>query len=226
MTGKIEKKMEQEVVKVTCPGCDKVYRVPKDSLPAGKKVTITCPKCKSKMEVADTEIHEPGISSVGQGPFKEKRTREYFDAEAKVALVACRDPLSLIQIEKELKAMGFENRDVATGEELNDRFKFFAYPLVILSQRGPDMDAELKRMLDVLSKLPKETRRKTFVVYIHLGGNRFDTLQAFSMGVDLTLSPLDLTNLSSILESEMAEKQGLLRPYFEVLKQIEGSIQV
>ncbi len=221
MTGKIDSQKDQGTIKVTCPGCDKVYKIPRESIPAGKKVTVTCPKCKTKMEVRDDHIPPP-TTTVSEDAKKEQRTVEYFDSDAKVALVACRDPLSLIQIEKELKAMGYENRDVATGEELKERFNLFTYPLVILSQRGPDMDSELRNMLEALSKFPPEVRRKTFVVYIHLGGNRFDSLQAFSMGCDLTLSPLDLTNLSSILKSEMAEKEELLKPFYEMAKKAEG----
>ena len=218
--------MEQGVVKITCPGCEKVYRIPRDSLPEGKRVTVTCPSCKTRIKVVGAKQVDPVSSSISKDTSGGERAPEYFDAGSKVALVACRDPLALVQIEKELKVMGYEHRDMATAEELNDRFKFFTYPLVILSQKGPDMDVELRRMLEVLSKLSTGVRRETFVVYIHLGGNRFDTLQAFSMGVDLTLSPLDLSNLSSILDGEIAAKKEMLQPFFHVLNKVEGGITI
>ncbi|HFC46638.1 MAG TPA: hypothetical protein ENJ63_02015, partial [Dissulfuribacter thermophilus] len=100
MTGKIDSQKDLGPIKVTCPGCDKVYKIPRESVPAGKKVTVTCPKCKAKMEVRDDHIPPP-TTTVSKDSNKEQRTVEYFDSDAKVALVACRDPLSLIQIEKE-----------------------------------------------------------------------------------------------------------------------------
>ncbi len=175
------------------------------------------------MEVRDNQVSPVKRESSTEKDIKKgHRPPEFVDSDTKIALVACKDPLSFIQIEKELKNLGYKNSKVATGKELKERFTFFTYPLVVLFQSGPDMDPELRDMLEVLSKFLPEVRRRTFVVYIHLGGNRFDSLQAFSMGCDLTLSPLDLTNLSSILTVEMAEKDKLLKPFFEISKKVEG----
>jgi len=49
------------------------------------------------------------------------------------------------------------------------------------------------------------------VIYIHLAGNRFNLLEAFSKGVDVTLSPMDLSNLQKILPAVLEEKNTRYR---------------
>ena len=41
-----------------CPGCGKVYRIPKERLPTGKKVSFSCPNCKGRI-VLDLRPQRP-----------------------------------------------------------------------------------------------------------------------------------------------------------------------
>jgi len=214
LTGKIEK---DESIRISCPACKKVYRLPKDSIPPGKKVYVTCPNCKTKILVRGDEpgggpgqLHTLEVSREGI---------EYFDRGSRVALVACEDSASFLQIEKALDELDYEYRAITTTEELENRFRYFVYPLVILFQHGTQTDPEMRRMLEVINRIPQEARRRAFVAYIHPNGNRFDSLQAFSMGCDLTLSPLDLPDLSSILKRAMTKKYALYRVLDEVARE-------
>ncbi|HBF43870.1 MAG TPA: hypothetical protein DDW42_09660 [Desulfobacteraceae bacterium] len=38
-------------MKIECPGCHKVYNIPDERLPKGKKLALTCPNCKSRIKL-------------------------------------------------------------------------------------------------------------------------------------------------------------------------------
>lgn len=38
-------------MKISCPGCNKVYNIPDEKIPAGKKIELPCPACKTKIPI-------------------------------------------------------------------------------------------------------------------------------------------------------------------------------
>ena len=73
-------------MKVKCPNCDKVYNVPDERLPSGKKIALRCPACKGAIKVdlrtkssqserpsSETKQKEKENTSVPSMPAEKKR---------------------------------------------------------------------------------------------------------------------------------------------------------
>lgn len=54
-------------MKIRCPGCNKVYNIPDEKIPAGKKIELPCPACKTKIPI---KAKNSGVSEISS-PEKE-----------------------------------------------------------------------------------------------------------------------------------------------------------
>ncbi len=205
-------------MEITCSGCGKRYKIPRDKLPRTGVAYITCPNCRDKIR-----LEPPGASQAAavshamehaprpRSPLKSSGTEgfEVFEPGTRAALVYCPEGEAHRQIEAALADMGFEVREIRKASEVLARFKYHVYDLVFLYQRGPDAEAELKEILHAINSLDMAIRRQVFVVYVFLAGNRHDSLQAFNLSVDLTINPIDTSKLPDILPAAMEAKLAL-----------------
>ena len=111
--------------------------------------------------------------------------------------------------------MDYKIRAAKSAEDLIIRFKYHIYDLVFLYQKGPDIDDRLKEILDAINQLEMDIRRRILVIYIHLAGNRFDTLQAFFLSADLAITPLDIPKLPEIISDAMKSKSAIYSAFYD-----------
>ena len=69
-----------------CPGCGKAYKIPKERLPTGKKVSFACPNCKGRI-VLDLRQHQPNpatksVDSRGSSGENQSRSRSAASSSA------------------------------------------------------------------------------------------------------------------------------------------------
>jgi len=205
-------------VEVTCSGCGQRYRIDDEKIPSSGSAYLGCPKCKEKIRIDAPSRRQPSARKDTQGPSPHF---EFFEAGAKTALIYCPEPQARDQLEKGLAAMQCEIRIVAGAEEVKSRFKYHLYDFIALYQKGPEQEAELRAILDYINELPMEVRRACFAIYVHLGGNSLDSFRAFSMGVDLSLSPMELGKLEEKLRLAMEAKQAGYRVFSDCKARME-----
>ncbi len=179
---------------------------------------ITCPQCRKKIRV-----EAPGHSPEPARPECRRKASEAVTAEGferfepgtRTALLYCPDKDAGQQLESVLKNMDYKIRAAKSAEDLIIRFKYHIYDLVFLYQKGPDIDDRLKEILDAINQLEMDIRRRILVIYIHLAGNRFDTLQAFFLSADLAITPLDIPKLPEIISDAMKSKSAIYSAFYD-----------
>ncbi|NIA09137.1 MAG: hypothetical protein GWP10_05155 [Nitrospiraceae bacterium] len=124
---------------------------------------------------------------------------------------------------KDLAYLRYEVRSTDGPENIRSRFRYHLYDLIFLYQNGPSPDSKLSGIQEYICSLCMDIRRNTFAVYIHPGGNRFDSMQAFSRGMDLTLSPLELENFTTIIPQALEAKDAFYKVYLECKAKIEAA---
>jgi hypothetical protein len=195
-------------VDVICTGCNRHYKIAEEKLPSDGVAYFTCPNCKEqiKIEVPSKKIllstGEKTVATDSQG-------FESFEPGTKTALVYCPESQARELLQKELIGLGYEVRLINQQDDIRSRFRYHIYDLILLYQNGPEAKDDLTNIQEYISSLLMDMRRKIFVVYVHPRGNRLDSVQAFSMGSDLTISPSDIGNLSKILSSAFEAKKIL-----------------
>jgi len=210
-------------VDVICTGCSKHYKIAEEKLPLDSVAYFTCPNCKKriKIEVPSKKI---SLSTNKKTATTESQGFESFEPGTKTALVYCPESRERELLQKELTGLGYEVRLINQQDDIRFRFRYHIYDLIILYQNGPEPEDDLSNIQEYISSLLMDMRRKIFVIHVHPGGNRLDSMQAFSMGTDLTISPSDLENLPEILSPALEAKEIAYKVFSECKAKVEEKI--
>jgi len=209
-------------VEVVCKNCGRHYKIADDKLPSKGTAYFTCPNCKGHIKV-EIPAKKASLSKNEEAGTIRPGGFESFEPGAKTALVYCTESQTKEQLWKDLGYLGYEVRSINRQDDIKSRFRYHVYNLVFLCRNGPDPDNNLSGIQEYINTLRMDIRRNTFIVYVHPGGNRFDSMQAFSRGMDLTISPLELKNLTTILPQALEAKDVAYRVYFECKARVEAA---
>ena len=210
-------------MEIVCRNCNKRYRIDESKLPENEKIYIKCAGCLQKIEI-EPAAREEEIEPPLQKQHEPSRPAEYFEPGSRTGLIYCEDVQARLEMEKNVHNMGFEIRTINNRADARHQFRYNIFDVVIIYQKGPDPEKSLLEVLDFFNNLAPEIRRKVVVIFIHLAGNRFNFLEAFSKGVDITLTPMDLNKLQEMLPSLIEEKKARYKIFSECLKKVEESI--
>ncbi len=209
-------------MEIRCHKCQKIYNIDEAKIPEKGKVFVKCSSCQEKIEVS-RQIKNKSYSN--SPPIKEHEPPiEYFDPDAKTALIYCQEIQARLEMGKKLAELGFETREIKNDADIRHHFRYNIFDMIILYQHGPDPDTNIKSILDYINHMPSHVRRSTLVIYIHLSGNRYDLYDAFSRGVDATLSPMDISQFSDIVPAIIDHKKQNYKVFFDCLSRIEESV--
>lgn len=210
-------------MEIVCKNCNKRYRIDESKLPENDKIYIKCAGCLQKIEITPV-VREKEVPPPSQEQSKQSRPVEYFDPGSRTALIYCKDVQTRLEMEKNVNKMGFEIRTINNRADARHQFRYNIFDIVIIYQKGPDPEKNLLEVLNYFNNLAPEIRRKVVVIFIHLAGNRFNFLEAFSKGVDITLTPMDLNKLQEMLPALIEEKKARYKIFFDCLKKVEESV--
>ncbi len=232
-------------MEIVCPGCHTKYTISEDKLPNSEVIVLRCPKCNQKIRLIrdkDNKIHqEKDVKKVdnlqdspeGKTEYTKKldiyddefsKGMEFFSADTKTALFFSSQSHAAQEISSRLKQLGFEVRRIKDVDELKARFRYHTYDLILICKLNEDDTSVVDDLIAYINKMPMQTRRNVIVIYCHLTGNKLDTMQAFLYGVDITITPLDLTRLEDIVEKAEKDKKLLYRVFNECRKFIEHQV--
>ncbi|MEA3386247.1 MAG: CpXC domain-containing protein [Thermodesulfobacteriota bacterium] len=210
-------------VDVICTGCNQHYKIAEEKLPSDSVAYFTCPNCKKRIKI-EAPSRRISLSTNKKTVTSESQGFEYFEPGTKTALVYCPESQERELLQKELTGLGYEVRLINQQDDIRFRFRYHRYDLIILYQNGPEPEDDLVDIREYINSLLADMRRKIFVIYVHSGGDRLDSMQAFSMGADLIISPSDLVCLSEILFPALDAKEIAYKVFSECKAKMEEEI--
>ena len=208
---------------VICTGCSRHYKIAEEKLPSDGIAYFTCPNCKEKIKI-EAPSKKISLSTGEKTVTTESQGFESFEPGTKTALVYCPESQARELLQKELSGLGYEVRLINQQDDIRFRFRYHIYDLIILYQNGPETEDDLADIQEYISSLLMDMRRKILVVYVHPRGNRLDSMQAFSMGADVTISPSDPENLSEILSQAFEAKEIAYKVFSECKAKVEEDV--
>ena len=208
---------------VICTGCSRHYKIAEEKLPSDGIAYFTCPNCKEKIKI-EAPSKVISLSTGEKTVTTESQGFESFEPGTKTALVYCPESQARELLQKELSGLGYEVRLINQRNDIRSRFRYHIYNLIILCQNGPEPEDDLSNIQEYISSLLMDMRRKILVVYVHPRGNRLDSMQAFSIGADVTISPSDPENLSEILSQALEAKEIAYKVFSECKAKVEEEV--
>lgn len=201
-------------MEVKCSGCGQVYNIDEKYMPQTGTVSLPCRKCGQEIKIEDISPKEkkaPVETQLIPQVSHEDEGLEYFDPSKKTALIYTSDQQLLDQLNREIADVDIETRHISCLKDIRSRFMYHIYDAIILHQAKPEPDEQLKKIMAFINGLSPETRRQVYVIYAYIGGNRLDGLKAFSLGVDITISPVDFDDLANILLKGIDSKKAIYK---------------
>ena len=215
---------------IVCPGCNQKYHLDDEKTPKEGPAYFRCQKCKEMIRVEARVPEKKDKNSGITAPSATKKiediteNNEIFSPDTRTALVYSQEAQIKEEIRKQLDMLGYETREARDVDDLKKKLKYNIYHIIFLHQKETSQGKEEQAFLKNIDSLSPEIRRQIIVIYILPGGNRHDLLKAFSFGVELIISPADLSGIDRIIQGAMASKKTMYRIFMDCEARTEGNL--
>lgn len=206
---------------LTCTACSAKLSIPDGKIPKTGSVTVACPKCQQKIQVAAKRAPVATAPEVSKGPGPEDVVGVASDpvAEPRRLAMVCVDQLhGQMRVKTALAELGYTVHIVNDPKEAIDRLWQQPYGLVILHEEYGGA-ADNNGVLKILQPMPMSIRR---FMYVGLIGKQYRTLDqtaAFAKSVNFVVAETELSNLKAIVQEAVADHDRFYRVFREVLRE-------
>lgn len=219
-------------MEITCDKCQSKFKIPDEKLPAGKKVTLPCPKCKEKIIVGPSGPATPAQKqeepTKAEPAVHEEVHAEDYDAtdkpfdfveeEGKTALVCESDPAIKEKIMAALKSMEYHTTEGESGRDALKKMRYHVYDLVLVNEEFDTSDPDSNGVLIYLERLGINVRRNVFVVMLTNRFRTLDSMMAFNRSVNMVINISNINEIDKILRRGLADNDIFYRIFREGLK--------
>jgi len=202
---------------LTCIACSAKLSIPDGKIPKTGSVTVACPKCQQKIQVAAKRASV--ATEVSTGPGGEDVVDGASDqmAEPRGLAMVCVDQLhGQMRVKTALAELGYTVHIVNDPKEAIDRLWQQPYALVILHEEYGGA-ADDNAVLKILQPMPMSIRR---FMYVGLIGKQYRTLDptaAFAKSVNFVVAGTELSNLKAIVQEAVSDHDRFYRVFRESL---------
>jgi predicted Zn finger-like uncharacterized protein len=206
---------------LTCTACSAKLSIPDGKIPKTGSVTVACPKCQQKIQVAAKRAPVAPAPEVSKGLGPEDVVSVASDpvAEPRRLAMVCVDQLhGQMRVKTALAELGYTVHIVNDPKEAIDRLWQQPYGLVILHEEYGGA-ADNNGVLKILQPMPMSIRR---FMYVGLIGKQYRTLDqtaAFAKSVNFVVAETELSNLKAIVQEAVADHDRFYRVFREVLRE-------
>jgi len=208
---------------VICNNCQSKFRVPDEKIPAGRRATVTCPKCKGKISL------EPPKGAPGGG-FADAGSSNNYDAAEKpfdfieeeglTALVCESNPLVRKTITNALDVLDYQITEAESTRDALKRMRYHNYDLFVINENFDTDNPESNGILLYLERLSMTVRRNMFVALISDRYRTMDNMMALNKSANLVINSKNIDDIGKILSRGITDNEFFYRVFKETLKEV------
>ncbi len=227
-------------MEVVCEHCKAKMNIPDEKLPKGQMVSIHCPKCKNKISIDMREPEEekapapeqesesaPESTSDAEGEsysyddFTDDESVEYFDEDAKLALIMEGDPGRSDKIKAAFEELEYKYIETSSIREAIGKLRFHQFHLIMLSDGfdGQEIGPQ-NPILKYLNQMAMSTRRKTFFALLSDKFKTMDNMMAYAQSANLVISTKDMDKLAEVLDRAIADNEKFYKVFMDTLVEV------
>lgn len=212
---------------IICDQCQSRFKIPDEKLPPGAAATLTCKKCKNKIQVkapvkAPKEIPFEEIGDVftfdeeeSEGYDSNEKPFDFVEEEGKTALVCESDPKIKEKIKTVLDVLEYHITDIENSREALKKMRYHVYDLICINEffdtRNPDQNG----ILIYLERLNMAIRRQMFIALITNRFRTMDQMIAFQKSVNIIINISNIDDFDKILRRALADNEMFYRIFRE-----------
>jgi hypothetical protein len=238
-------------MEVTCNQCNAKLNVPDDKIPKGQTFKINCPKCKEKITIetpkeendgqATSEndfsetgklhlkfiesknVSKDGEKSYGYDDYSGDEALEFFEGDAKLALILADDSEKIEKIKSVVEELGYRYIPAKNTRDALGKLRYHNFNFIFLSEGFDGQQLTNSPILHYLNHVSMSSRRKIFLA---LMGDQFktdDSMMAYSLSVNMVVNPKDMDKLFSILKKGISEWEKFYKVFMDILVEVGKS---
>ena len=208
---------------ITCPHCKTRLNLPDHKIPRDKDSSFKCPKCQEKVQVLVSQLNlsVPG-SSKNEAVKNEAVKKESMGSGGGVqgrekTLVCMDDSPARTKLVAAVEALGFYVEATGSTSAALKKMAYHIYPLVLLNEAF-DQNKGFKAMFTHMNELDMSLRRRICLVLLSERLPTGDPMSALHSSVNFIVGSDSLDHVEDILSTALTEHQNFYRVYNDSMR--------
>ena len=211
-------------MEIICNNCQSKFRVPDEKIPAGKRATVACPKCKGKISLGSPK------GSPGGGSFDSTDSNNGYDADEKpfdfieeeglTALICESNPLVRKTVIKALEVLDYQITEAESTRDALKRMRYHNYDLFVINENFDTDNPESNGILLYLERLSMLVRRNMFIALVSDRFRTMDNMMALNKSANLIINSKNIDDIGKILSRGITDNEFFYRIFKGTLKEV------
>jgi predicted Zn finger-like uncharacterized protein len=211
-------------MEIICNNCQSKFRVPDKKIPAGKRATVACPKCKGKISLG-LQKGSPGGGSFdstnsNNGYDAAEKPFDFIEEEGLTALVCESNPLVRKTIIKALDVLEYQITEAESTRDALKRMRYHNYDLFVINENFDTDNPESNGILLYLERLSMLVRRNMFIALISDRFRTMDNMMALNKSANLIINSKNIDDIGKILSRGITDNEFFYRIFKGTLKEV------
>lgn len=207
-------------MQVICEECQAKFKIPDDKIPAGKKATIRCPKCKGKIIIGASSAEMDIFEENGDQYDAAEKPFDFIEEEGKTALVCEQDNAIREQMTSVLELMEYYITVPESSRDALKKMRYHNYDIILINELFDTPDPGANGVLIYLERLNMAIRRNIYVAMLTTRYRTMDHMAALNKSVNLIINLQNIGDFGKILNRGLTDHNLFYRVYRDVLKKL------
>ena len=206
---------------IICNNCQSKFKVANEKIPAGKRTTVACPKCKGYITL------KPQRGSAGSRATGSKNSYDatekpfdFIEEEGLTALVCESNPTVRKTIIQALDLLEYQITEAESTRDALKRMRYHNYDLFVVNEHFDTDNPESNGILLYLERLSMAVRRFMFVALISSRFRTMDNMLALNKSVNLIINIKNVDDIGKILSRGITDNEYFYRVFKGTLKEV------
>ncbi|MGD2022477.1 MAG: zinc-ribbon domain-containing protein [Desulfobacterales bacterium] len=203
---------------VICSNCQSKFKVSNEKIPAGKRTTIACPKCKGYITL------KPQRGSAGGGAASAYNAAEkpfdFIEEDGLTALVCESNPSVRRTITNALEVLDYQITEAESARDALKRMRYHNYDLFVINELFDTDNPESNGVLLYIERLSMGVRRNMFVALISNRFRTMDNMMALNKSVNLIINIKNIDDIGKILSRGITDNEFFYRIFQGTLREV------
>ena len=211
-------------MEIICNNCQSKFRVPDEKIPAGKRATVACPKCKGKISLGSPKGSSGGGSfdstDSNNGYDADEKPFDFIEEEGLTALVCESNPLVRKTIIKALEVLDYQITEAESTRDALKRMRYHNYDLFVINENFDTDNPESNGILLYLERLSMLVRRNMFIALVSDRFRTMDNMMALNKSANLIINSKNIDDIGKILSRGITDNEFFYRIFKGTLKEV------
>ena len=211
-------------MEIICNNCQSKFRVPDEKIPAGKRATVACPKCKGKISLGSPKGSSGGGSFDSTDPNNgydaDEKPFDFIEEEGLTALVCESNPLVRKTVTKALEVLDYQITEAESTRDALKRMRYHNYDLFVINENFDTDNPESNGILLYLERLSMLVRRNMFIALVSDRFRTMDNMMALNKSANLIINSKNIDDIGKILSRGITDNEFFYRIFKGTLKEV------